>query len=158
MGLKNIADRLDAALHEADEVVSQRQAEIVEHDANRMAHYIVRHMMESAPAGTDPFAMGQALVQGATLGEDESGGELIDPVIAFLEGVLDGAKSVVMQERFGADNITYDPVQHCVQYHITHGRWPESASPGCIAKAKAAMAAGRGGKGGAKNAALGTYL
>jgi len=158
MSFKTIADRLDAALYEADAHVAQRQAEIVEDDANRMAHYIVRHMLESAPVGTDPYAMGQALAQGATLGEDESGGELVTPVISFLEGVLDGAKAI-LDERFGADMVgTYDPVTHCVQYYTAHGRWPESASPGCIAKAKAAISAGLRGSQGAKNAALGTYL
>jgi hypothetical protein len=97
------------------------------------------------------------MVQGATIGEDESGGELAQPVIQFLESLLAGAKST-LSERFGADNISYDPVQHAVQYHITHGRWPESATPGVIAKARAAMAAGLRGKGGGKNAAFGTYL
>ena len=139
MSFKNIADRLDAALHEADAHVAQRQAEIVEDDANRMAHYIVRHMLESAPVGTDPYAMGQALAQGATLGEDESGGELVNPVISFLEGVLDGAKAV-LDERFGGDDTgVYNAVDHAAQYYITHGKWPESASPGTIAKAKASL-------------------
>ena len=139
MSLKNIAERLDAALDEADEHVAQRQAEIVEDDANRMAHDIMRHVLESAPVGTDPYAMGQALAQGATLGEDESGGELVSPVIAFLEGVLDGAKAV-MNERFGGDDTgVYSPVQHAAQYYAMHGKWPESASPGVIAKAKAAL-------------------
>jgi hypothetical protein len=156
MGLDKIADRLDAALHEADDHLVQQEQAILESDARRMAHYIMRHMLESAPVGTDPYEMGKALVQGATLGEDESGGELVDPVISFLEDVLEGAKSVV-QERFGADNIVYDPVQHCVQYYLSHNRWPESATPGCIAKAKAALAAGQRGQGGANNAAFGTF-
>ena len=158
MGLGNIADNLEAALSEADAHVSAQHQQIVEHDATRMAHYMVRHILESAPVGTDPYAMGQALVQGATLGEDESGGELASPMISFLEGVLDGAKSV-MQERFGGDMVgPYDCVAHCAQYYMAHGKFPESATPGVIAKAKAVLAAGQRGGKGAKNAALGTYL
>lgn len=157
MGLDKIADRLDAALHEADDHLEREEQAVMESDARRMAHYIMRHMLESAPVGTDPYAMGQALAQGATLGEDESGGELVDPVISFLEDVLEGAKSVV-QERYGADNIVYDPVQHCVQYYLSHGIWPESATPGTIAKAKAALAAGQRGQGGSGNAAYGTFF
>jgi hypothetical protein len=114
------------------------------------------YTLERCNAGTDPESLGAAMVQGAAIGEDESGGYLAEPVVQFLESMLEGAKGA-LQERFGADNITYDPVQHCVQYHITHGRWPESASPGVIAKAKAAMKAGRSGSGGAKNRAFGTY-
>ena len=157
MGLGTIADRLDAALHEADDHLVRQQQQIVESSSKKMAHYILRHMLESAPVGADPYEMGKALVQGATLGEDESGGELVDPVITFLEGMLDGARSVV-QERFGADNIVLDPVQHCVQYYLNHSRWPESATPGCIAKAKAALAAGQRGQGGSKNAAYGAFM
>lgn len=157
MGLGNIADRLDAALTEADNHVARQQAEMIESNAQRMAHYMIRHLLENAPVGTDPFAIGEALVQGATLGEDESGGELIDPVVAFLEGVLDGAQSAI-EERYGADNIVYEPVQHAVQYYLSHCRWPESATPAVIAKAKAALAAGQHGSNGAKNNALGTFL
>lgn len=157
MGLGNIADRLDAALNEADDHLVRQQQQIIESSQQKMAHYILRHMLESAPVGADPYEMGKAIVQGASLGEDESGGELVDPVISFLEGMLDGAKSVV-QERFGADNIVYDPVQHCVQYFLAHGIWPESATPGVISRAKAALTSGQSGQNGSGNAALGTYL
>lgn len=155
MGLKNIADRLDAALSEATDKIQQRQERIVESDERKMAHHIVAYALEQVAAGTDPRELGAAVVQGAVIGEDESGGYLAEPVVQFLESMLAGAKSA-LSERFGADNITYDPVQHCVQYMLSHNRWPESASPGVIAKAKAAMAAGR--RGAKKGPAFGTYL
>ncbi len=157
MGLKKIAENLDATLSAADEHLGQRRERIVESDSRKMAHHIMAYSLERCIAGTDPFDVGATMVQGAAIGEDESGGYLAEPVVQFLEQMLAGAKNA-LNERFGADNITYDPVQHCVQYHITHGRWPESATPGVIAKAKAAMAAGRRGAGGTKNAAFGTYM
>jgi hypothetical protein len=138
MGLDQIADRLDAALSEADDHLTRRQQEIVESDARKMAHYILRHVLEKAPVGTDPFAVGKALVQGATIGEDESGGELTAPVIAFLESVLEGAKAALTEQSV-ADS-AFDPVDHAVEYHAAHGRWPESASPATITKATAALA------------------
>ena len=158
MGLSKVADQIDATLEKADEAIETRQAAIVEHDARNMAHHIVAYVLERAEPGHEPEDLGAAMVQGAFVGEDESNvddGFLADPVIQFLESVLKGAQDA-LDERFGADARTLDPVQHCVQYHLNHNRWPESASPSCIAQAKAAMAAGRGGS--AKGNALGAFL
>lgn len=138
MGLEKIADNLDAALAEANEHLVRRQREIVESDSRKMAHYILRHVLEKAPAGTDPVSMGRALVQGAVIGEDESGGELASPVISFLESVLAGAKAALADET--VEEGVYDPVDHAVQYHETYGRWPASASPDTIARAESVLA------------------
>jgi len=156
MGLKHIADRLDAVLYEASEHVAERRAQIVESDTRKMAHHIMAYALESAPVGTDPYELGQALVQGSVVGEDESGGELTTPVIEFLESMLAGAKAVVT-ERYGGEHLTLDPVQHAVQYYLAHGKWPEAATPGVISKARTAIASGKGGGSGNK-AVHGTFL
>jgi len=155
MGLTDIASKMDKTIERAGEVVEARQARIVESDANKMAHHIVAYVLEAADTGHDPYDLGATMVQGACLGEDESGGFLAEPVVRFLEAVLDGAKSV-LDERQGEDPIYLEPVAHCVQYHLAHNRWPAGASPGVIAKAKAALASGRSGKG--KGASFGAYL
>lgn len=157
MGLKKIAESLDATLRTADQHIESAQARIIESDERKMAHHIMAYVLERSTAGTSPHDLGAAMVQGAHIGEDESGGALAQPVIDFLEELLDGAREA-LSERYGADNITYDPVQHAVQYFCSHNKWPESATPGVIAKAKAAMAAGKRGSGGGKNAAYGTFL
>lgn len=156
MTMKNIADRLDAALNEATDQIQERRAQIVETDERRMAHHIVAYALESASAGSNPFDLGAAMVQGAVMGEDESGGVLAGPVVDFLSEMLRGAQGS-LEERFGGDNISYDPVAHAVQYYCAHNKWPESATPGVISKARAAMAAGAGGS--SKNkSSLGTFL
>lgn len=155
MSLNDIASKIDATLSEAEQVAEERAAVFVEHDASRMAHHIVAYVLERAEDGHDPYELGQTMVQGAYIGEDESGGFLAKPVIKFLESVLEGAQDA-LQERYGADNIVYDPVEHCVQYYLSHNRWPESATPGTISKAKAALAKGQRGSDG--GAAMGTFL
>jgi hypothetical protein len=105
MGLKKIAENLDAALQRADVEINDRQSRIIESDERKMAHHIMAYVLEQTIAGTDPYDLGTAMVQGATIGEDESGGELAQPVIQFLESLLAGAKST-LSERFGADNIS----------------------------------------------------
>jgi len=123
-----------------------------------MAHHIVAYVLERADVGHDPSDLGASMVQGAFVGEDESGaadGHLADPIIQFLESVLEGAQQA-LDERFGADAPTLDPVAHCIQYMLDHNRWPESASPSCIARAKAAMAAGRSGSG--KGNSFGAFI
>jgi hypothetical protein len=137
MGLDKIADNLDAALGEAEDHLTRRQQEIVESDSRKMAHYILRHVLEKASVGTDPHAIGAAMVQGAVIGEDESGGELAAPVVAFLEAVLAGAKSAL--EAHVEESSAFDPVDHAVEFRGTHGRWPESASPDTISKAAARL-------------------
>jgi hypothetical protein len=157
MGLNKVADQIEATLEKADEAIETRQATMVEHDARNMAHHIVAYVLERAEAGHDPEDLGATMVQGAFMGEDESGvgdGYLADPVIQFLESVLEGAKAA-LDERFGADALTLDPVQHCVQYMLDHNRWPESATPSVIARAKAALASGRAG---GKGKAFGAFL
>ena len=136
---------MDSTLDKAEEAVVARRAHIVEHDANRMAHHIVAYVLERAEAGHDPADLGAAMVQGAELGEDESGGILATPVVEFLEKMLAGAKGA-LSERKGADEIVLDPVAHVVTYFLSHGRFPESATPQQIAKAKAALAAGQSGE------------
>jgi hypothetical protein len=157
MGLKKIAESLDATLRSAGQHIDANQARIIESDERKMAHHIMAYVLERSGAGTSPFDLGAAMVQGAHIGEDESGGALAQPVITFLEEILDGAKSAIV-ERYGSDNITYDPVKHAVQYYCAHGKWPNDTTPGIVAKARAALAAGQRGQGGAKNAAFGTYL
>ena len=160
MGLKNIAESLDATLRDAGAHINKHQARIVESDERKMAHHILAYVLERSTAGSDPYDLGAAMVQGAYIGEDESGGALAQPVVQFLEGILEGARNT-LSERYGADGVNmtdYDPVQHCVQYFLNHNRWPESATPGCIAKAKAALAAGQRGQGGNKNAAFGSFF
>jgi len=160
MGLRKIAENLDAALSRAEIEITETQHRIIESDERKMAHHITAYVLEQAAAGTDPYELGAAMIQGAFIGEDESGGELAEPVIEFLESLLRGARDVI-SERYGADDVnttSYDPVRHAVQYFIAHNRWPESATPGVIAKARAAMAAGQRGQDGGNNAALGTYF
>lgn len=156
MGLQDIASRIDQTLEAAGQHAEQRRAQFVESDASRMAHHIVAYVLERAEAGHDPYDLGQSMVQGATIGEDESGGVLASPVVDFLESVLEGARSV-LDERAGADEIVLDPVAHCVQYMLAHNRWPESASPSCIKAAKAALAAGSRGQPGSDGRAYGLY-
>lgn len=139
MALDKIADKLDAALNEADEHLARRQQEIVESDSRKMAHYILRHVLEKAPVGTDPRTVGAAMVQGAWIGEDESGGELAAPVVAFLEAVLDGAKAALASGTEESTD-TFDPVDHAVDFYTAYGRWPESASPATISEATARLA------------------
>ncbi len=158
MGLNKVADQIDATLEKADEAIETRQATMVEHDARNMAHHIVAYVLERADVGHDPSDLGASMVQGAFVGEDESGtveGHLADPVIQFLESVLAGAQQA-LDERFGADAPTLDPVQHCVQYMLNHNRWPESATPSVIARAKAALASGR--SGGGKGNSFGAFM
>lgn len=133
MGLDKIADNLDAALSEADAHLTRQQQEIVESDSRKMAHYILRHVLERAPVGAEPRDIGAAMVQGAVIGEDESGGELAAPVVSFLEAVLAGAKSAM--ETHVEDSSDSDPVDHAVEFRASHGRWPASASPTTIARA-----------------------
>jgi len=144
MALKDIADRLDEAVARAGDYVTEREAQIVETNERKMAHNIVAYVLENASTGIDPYQLGQAMVQGAVIGEDESHGVLAQPVIDFLKELTDGAENA-LSERYGADAIYHDPVQHAVQYMLDHNRWPESASPATIAKAKAALAAGKKG-------------
>lgn len=160
MGLKKIAESLDATLRDAGHHIEEAQKRIIERDERKMAHHIMAYVLERSAAGTEPYDLGAAMVQGAHLGEDESGGALAQPVIDFLEELLDGARDA-LNERYGGDGINttdYSPVQHAVQYFISHNKWPEGATPAVIAKAKAALAAGQRGQGGSKNAALGTYF
>ena len=138
MGLKNIAESLDAQLRAADAHIEGRRAKIIESDERKMAHHIMAYVLERSSAGTDPFDLGAAMVQGAQIGESESGGVLTEPVLEFLEAVLEGARSA-LDERYGGEPLTLDPVQHAAQYYQAHGKWPESATPGVIAKAKAAL-------------------
>lgn len=157
MSLDKIASKISETLSQAGEVAEVREAQLVEHSAAKMAHHIVAYVLERADVGMDPFELGQTMVQGAVIGEDESGGELADPVIAFLGGLLEGAMSV-LDERYGADPVTPndDPVKHAVQYMLLHNRWPEDCSPSVIARAKAALAAGQRGSG--KGAAFGDFV
>ena len=155
MGLQDIASRIDETLDRAGEVAQRREAVFVENDANKMAHHIVAYALERAEAGHSPYDLGSSMVQGACIGEDETGGFLADPVVSFLEEVLAGARSA-LQERKGADEIVLDPVAHVVQYFLMHNTWPESATPSQIARAKTALAAGQRGSG--KGASYGTYI
>lgn len=145
MGLNDIASKIDETLQKAGEVADERQAHIVESDATKMAHHIVAYVLERAEAGHDAADLGASMVQGAYIGEDESGGHLAAPVVQFLEAVLEGAKNA-LAERKGADEIVLDPVAHVVTYFLMHNRWPESATPAQISKAKAALAAGQRGQ------------
>jgi len=138
MGLKNIAESLDATLRSAGEHIEARQAQIVESDERKMAHHIMAYVLERSTAGSDPYDLGAAMVQGAQIGEDESGGALTQPVLNFLEELLDGARDA-LNERYGGEPLTLDPVQHAAQYYQAHGKWPEGATAGLIAKAKAAL-------------------
>ena len=95
------------------------------------------------------------MVEGAFIGEDETDTDLATPVMAFLENVMNGAADA-LHERYGGDNIVYDPVAHCVQYYLSHGKFPETADASCIAKAKTALAAGLRGSSGNK-ATHGTF-
>lgn len=156
MGLQDIASRIDETLEHAGHVADARDAVFLEHDANKMAHHIVAYVLERADAGQDPYDLGQTMVQGATLGEDESGGELSGPVISFLESMLAGARSAI-SERQGAEPVYLDPVAHAVQYYLAHNDWPQSCPLSVIAKAKAALAAGQRGQPGANGAAFGLY-
>jgi len=155
MSLNDIAARIDERLEQSDGVAGARQARIVERDETKMAHHIAAYVLERADAGHDPYDLGASMVQGASIGEDESGGFLAEPVVEFLESLLRGAKDV-LNERQGADAIYLDPVTHAVQYMLAHNRWPESASSAVIAKAKAALASGKSGRG--KGASYGAYL
>ena len=155
MGLSDIASRIDEALDHAGEVAEERNAQIVENDANKMAHHIAAYVLERAEAGHDPYELGATMVQGAVIGEDESGGFLAEPVIRFLESILEGA-CATLGERQGEDPLYLDPVAHAVQYYLAHTKFPVSATPGVIKKAKAALAAGQRGQAGTKGAAYGT--
>lgn len=155
MGLNDIASSIDETLAQAGEIAEQREALIVEHSSAKMAHHIVAYVLERAEAGTDPYMLGQTMVQGAVIGEDESGGFLADPVITFLEAVLEGAMDA-LTERTGSESLTLDPVAHAVQYYLAHASWPEEATPSTIARAKAALAAGQRGSG--KGATFGTHI
>jgi len=156
MGLQDIASRIDETLDRADDHSREQEARFIESDSGKMAHNIVAYVLERAETGHDPFDLGTSMVQGACIGEDESGGFLATPVVEFLESLLDGAKTA-LAERQGADEIVLDPVTHCVQYYLAHNRWPESATPTCIAKAKTAMIAGMRGSPGSNGAAFGSY-
>ncbi len=156
MGLHDIASRIDEAVEAAGCASEERHAQLVENDANKMAHHIVAYVLESAEVGHNPFDLGAAMVQGACIGEDESGGFLASPVIEFLEAVLEGARDV-LSEREGSEPIYLDPVAHCVQYYLAHSKFPVSASMGVITKAKAALAAGQKGKPGKGGKAYGVY-
>ena len=156
MSLERLTARLDAVLHEAGNQVNRHQTLAVEHDERRMAHNIVAYVLERASTGVDPEALGAAMVQGAVIGEDESDGVLADPVVEFLESLLSGAEAA-LHERYGGESLTLDPVQHCVQYYLAHNKFPEDATPGCIAKAKGALAAGLSGSKSNK-ASMGTFL
>jgi hypothetical protein len=159
MSLSEIAARISETLAQAEEVAEAREAQIIEHSSARMAHNIVAYVLERAETGTDPRELGQTMVQGAVIGEDESGGVLAEPVINFLEALLDGAKEAIV-ERYGNDPLPPqdDVVAHAAQYMILHNRWPDGCPPSVIARAKAALAAGQRGSGGGKNAAFGTFL
>jgi len=138
MGLKKIAESLDAQLRSANAHIEGHRSKIIESDERKMAHHILAYVLERSSVGTDPYELGAAMVQGAQIGESESGGVLAEPVIEFLEAVLEGARST-LDERYGGDPVTLDPVEHAAQYYQAHGKWPESATSGLIAKAKAAM-------------------
>ena len=157
MSLNEIASKISDTVAQASEIAGAREAQLIESSAAKMAHHIVAYVLERADVGMDPFELGQTMVQGATIGEDESGGALADPVIKFLGEMLEGAMSV-LDERYGADPVTPngDPVQHAVQYMLLHNRWPESSTPSVIARAKAALAAGQRGSG--KGAAFGDFI
>jgi hypothetical protein len=159
MSLSEIAARISETLEQAGEVADAREAQLVEHSSAKMAHHIVAYVLERADVGADPHGLGQTMVQGAVIGEDESGGMLAEPVINFLESLLDGAKAAIV-ERYGNDPLPPqdDPVAHAAQYMLLHNRWPDGCPPSVIARAKAALAAGQRGSGGNKNAALGTFL
>lgn len=156
MSLSDIASRIDESLERAGEVAEERREQIIESDSSKMAHHIIAYVLERAEAGHDPYELGATMVQGAVIGEDESGGFLARPVIDFLESVLEGARDVI-GERQGEEPIYHDPVAHAVQYFLAHNKFPASASPGVISKARAALAAGQRGKPGAGGAALGLY-
>lgn len=156
MSLSDIASRIDESLEIAGEVAHERHSQIVESDSSKMAHHIIAYVLERAEAGHDPYELGATMVQGAVIGEDESGGFLAQPVIEFLESVLAGAKDV-LGERQGEDPIYIDPVAHAVQYYLAHNKFPASASLGVIKKARAALAAGQRGQPGSGGAAFGLY-
>jgi len=157
MSLNEIAARISETLSQAGEVAEEREAQLIEHSSAKMAHHIVAYVLERADVGMNPFEMGQTMVQGAVIGEDESNGVLADPVIKFLNELFEGAKSV-LDERYGADPVTPndDPVMHAVQYMLSHNMWPENCTPSVIARAKAALAAGQ--RGSDKGAALGDFV
>ena len=144
MAMKDIADRLDEAVANLDTHLVEQAAQVIESNERKMAHNIVAYVLENATTGVDPYELGQAMVQGAVIGEDESNGVLARPVIDFLGELLQGAEDS-LEERFGADALNLDPVQHAVQYMLDHSRWPESATPEVISKAKAALASGASG-------------
>jgi len=139
MGLKKIAENLDATLRSANQRIEDSQSRIIESDERKMAHHIMAYVLERSGTDTPPYELGASMVQGAFIGEAESGGALAQPVIDFLEELLDGAKDA-LDERYGGDDTgVYDPVQHAAQYYQAHGKWPEGATSGVIAKAKAAL-------------------
>lgn len=157
MSLKYIAASIDATLRQADRVVEQRLAETKERDAQHMAHQIAAYVITRAPVGSDPAQLGEAMVQGAVIGEDEvgaDGGYLAAPVIAFLEGILEGAKraleaadagEVAVEDAVETDEPASDiqqedesdPVDRALRFFELHNKWPESASPSVVARAKA---------------------
>jgi len=164
MGLSDIANSINNTLERSS--LEGRRQQVVEHSARNMAHHIVAYVLERAEVGEDPITLGRAMVQGAVFGEDETGadyGVLADPMILFLEGLLQGAKSVI-SERFGsgAPMPEYDPVDQAAEYMKHHGTPPEWATPKVIARAKAKMAAASLGKAkdtqGKKPGKEGTFL
>ena len=160
MGLKKIAESLDATLGRADEHISHSRRQIVESDERKMAHHVMAYVLERCEAGTDPYELGAAMIEGAFIGESEAGGALAQPVVEFLESVLEGAQAA-LSERYGGDGVNttdYDPVRHAVQYFLSHNKWPEGVTSAVVAKARAALAAGQRGQGGTKNAAYGSYF
>ena len=141
MTLSRIAEQIGQALENADKATGARKAAIVENDARSMAHHIVAYVLERATPGTPSEDLGRVMIEGAFVGEGETeteSGTLADPVIAFLDGALRGAKAA-LAERYGADAPTQDPVEHAIQYHLTHGIWPANVSADVVSKAKAAM-------------------
>lgn len=135
MSLENIVKQLDESIEVLENTVASNSAIIEETDANKMAHHIVAYVLERAEPGYDPAKLGSAMVQGAYIGEAESGGVLANPVINFLKSMLEGAE-LALTEACAAEPIYLDPVDHAVKYMLAHNKWPEGASALVIARAK----------------------
>ncbi|RME52776.1 hypothetical protein D6783_03825 [Candidatus Woesearchaeota archaeon] len=152
MALSKIAEMIDNTVELAEDVASMNRAVFVESDARKMAHHVVAYVLERAVEGQDPKQLGRTMLRGAILGEDESGGPLVDPVIDFLSGLLEGAVEAKQEAHSGDEDedesesdqeSESDDVDTIVRYFKAHGKFPESARPEDLRKAKAKLLKGR---------------
>jgi len=136
------ANKIDSLLHPLQE--SEEPA--LMDDARGAVVSLFQKGLSSVTSDHTPFELGEALVAGAYVCEDENAlaeHDIAVQVLLYLEQVTAGARALV-QERVGGDADSrpdMNPVDHAVYYYNAHGKFPANADRKTVVGAMKKLAA-----------------